>query len=193
MIEENTEKTLLNRIAGGDGTAFSALVDLYRNKVFSHALAYTKSYHEAEELTQDIFMKVWSNRGKLAEIEDFKNYLFILGRNQLVSAIRKRVMDITEIREPDFVEDLLIPDRQYDRKETMQYIQKGIELLSPQQKAVFTLSRLDHLNYDQISERLGISKSTVKFHMVLALNSLREYLHDAGPSAGILLLLLTVR
>lgn len=191
MTEENTEKTLLEKIAGGDGTAFSALVDLYRNKVFSHALAYTKSYHEAEELVQDIFMKVWNNREKLPEVGDFKNYLFILGRNQLVSAIRKRVMETTELSEPDFAEDLLIPDKQYDRKEMMQNIQKGIDLLSPQQKAVFTLSRLEHLNYDQIAERLGISKSTVKFHMVLALNFLREFLHDSGPSAGILLLLLT--
>ena len=182
------EKDLLARVANGDQEAFARLVDAYRNKVFSHALTFTKSIPEAEELTQDIFLKVWNNRHRLPEIGQFKNYLFILGRNQLVSAIRKKVMDTSAAQSDDIPDDILLPDRQYELKETYRSIMEGIERLTPQQKAVFTLSRLEQLSYEEIGERLGISKRTVKFHLVLALNFLREFLRYPGDYAGVLLM-----
>lgn len=181
------EKELIARVAVSDEEAFSMLIDMYRNKVFSHALTYVKSYEEAEELTQDIFMKVWDNRRRLPEIMQFKNYLFILGRNQLVSSIRKKVMATSTTGDDDIPESLLLPDKQYELKETYSVILQGVERLSPQQKAVFTLSRMEHLSYEEIGDRLGISKRTVKFHLVLALNFLREFLRYPGDYAGILL------
>jgi RNA polymerase sigma-70 factor (ECF subfamily) len=182
------EKELLTRVAQSDESAFALLVDAYRNKVFSHALTYIKSYETAEELVQDIFMKVWTNRHRLPEVEQFKNYLFILGRNQLVSAIRKKVTITTSPDNADLTEDLLLPDKQYHYKETYTGIMKGIQRLSPRQKEVFILSRIEHLSYEEISGRLGISKSAVKFHIILALNFLREYLRYSGDYAGVFLL-----
>ncbi|MBS1564260.1 MAG: sigma-70 family RNA polymerase sigma factor, partial [Bacteroidetes bacterium] len=120
------------------------------------------------------------NRHRLPEVSDFKNYLFILGRNQLVSAIRKRVMDTSGDQHDDVPEDLLLPDRQYDLKETWQFILRGVERLPPQQKAVFTLSRMEQLSHEEIGQRLGITRRTVKFHLVQALNTLRERLRYPG-------------
>lgn len=177
----HTEKELLIGVAAGNEEAFSRLVNLYRNKVFSHALTFVKSYEEAEEITQDIFVKVWVNRHRLPEVKDFKNYLFILGRNHLVSAIRKKVMDTTtNDDEEDIPGTLLLPDHQVEYKETYRHLINGLEQLPPQQKAVFTLSRMENLSHGEIAERLGISKRTVKFHLVQALNFLREYLRYPG-------------
>jgi RNA polymerase sigma-70 factor (ECF subfamily) len=177
----HTEKELLIGVAAGNEEAFSRLVNLYRNKVFSHALTFVKSYEEAEEITQDIFVKVWANRHRLPEVKDFKNYLFILGRNHLVSAIRKKVMDTTaNDDEEDIPGTLLLPDHQVEYKETYRHLINGLNRLPPQQKAVFTLSRMENLSHAEIAERLGISKRTVKFHLVQALNFLREYLRYPG-------------
>lgn len=169
------EKELLQQVADGDEKAFTQLFDRYQNKVFSHALTFMKSGEEAEEMVTDIFMKVWNRRSDLPLIENFKSYLFILGRNHLVSAIRKKVMTTVETNTDQWYEDILQPDKQYHFKETHQIIMQGIEQLSPQQKRVFKMSRLDGLTYDEIAERLAISRRTVKFHIILALNYLREY------------------
>lgn len=177
----HTEKELLIGVAAGNEEAFSRLVNLYRNKVFSHALTFVKSYEEAEEITQDIFVKVWANRHRLPEVKDFKNYLFILGRNHLVSAIRKKVMDTTSNNDDeDIPGTLLLPHIQVEYKETYNHLINGLDRLPPQQKAVFTLSRMENLSHAEIGERLGISKRTVKFHLVQALNFLREYLRYPG-------------
>ncbi|NLR62453.1 RNA polymerase sigma-70 factor [Chitinophaga polysaccharea] len=172
----HNERELLSETAKGNEVAFAALLDLYRNKLYSHALSYLKSCQEAEELVQDVFLKIWDNRHRLPEIENFKNYLFILSRNQLVSAVRKRLKSVATAGSDDLNEGWL-PDRQLEWKETYQKIQQAIDRLSPQQKAVFTLSRFENFTYQQIAVQLQISPATVKFHMVAALNALREALH----------------
>lgn len=181
------EKELLDGVAAGNEDAFSRLVNLYRSRVFSHALTYIKSYEVAEEITQDIFVKVWVNRHRLPAVDDFKSYLFILGRNHLVSAIRKKVMSTTANDDDDIPGHLLQPDRQVEFKETYRNLINAIDRLPPQQKAVFTLSRMEQLSHAEIGDRLGISKRTVKFHLVQALNFLRAFLRYPGDYAGILL------
>jgi RNA polymerase sigma-70 factor (ECF subfamily) len=169
------ENELLGLIALGDNNAFTLLFDRYYNKVYSHALTFVKSPQDAEEMVTDIFLKVWNNRQKLPEIKNFKNYLFILSRNYLVSTIRKKVSSTVEMDKDEWLEDILQPDKQYHLKETYEVILQGIEQLSPQQNKIFKMSRLDGLTYDEIAKSLCISSRTVKFHIILALNYLREY------------------
>lgn len=187
--ELNNERELLTQVAAGDEAAFRSIVRFYHPRVFSHALAFTKSYPEAEEITQDIFIKVWEQRSKLPGIGHFRNFLYILGRNQIISAMRRLSIKTGEATEEP-LEDALLPDRQYQYKETYSLILKAVEQLPPQQKAVFTLSRLEHLSHEQIATRLNISKHAVNWHIVQALNFLRNYLGNY-PEALILLLLTT--
>lgn len=182
MLENrlHNEPDLLKRIAKGDEAAFGELLEFYRNRVYSHALAYMKRSAEAEDMVQDIFIRVWVYRARLAEVKDFADYLFILSRNWLLSAMRRRVQEMDQelpediLREPDDPDVLLLT------QDLAQQLRKAVELLPPQQQAVFTLSRYDHLSQDEIAEKLGISKRTVKFHMGEALKFLRKYLRESG-------------
>jgi RNA polymerase sigma-70 factor (ECF subfamily) len=184
----HNERQLLEQVATGDEYAFNAIVRFYHPRVFSHALTFTKSYPEAEEITQDIFLKVWQQREKLPEITVFRNYLYILGRNQIISAIRKQVMK-TGTAEEDPLEDILLPDQQYQYKETYALILNAVNQLPPRQKEVFTMSRLEHLSHEQIAAQLNISKAAVNWHIVQALNTLRTYL---GNYPEIFILLLSI-
>ena len=186
--ELNNERELLAQVAAGDEAAFRTIVSFYHPRVFSHALAFTKSYPEAEEITQDVFLKVWQQRDKLPAIESFRNFLFISGRNQIISSMRKQVMQTGQTIE-DPLEENFLPDQQYQYKEMYQLILKAIEQLPPRQKAVFTLSRLEHLNHEQIAEKLNISKHAVNWHIVQALGNLRNYLTNYPE---VLILLITI-
>ncbi len=171
------ESELLGKVASGDQKAFTTLVDYYWNRVYSHALAYSKSVTRAQEITQDVFLKVWHKREALTEVRDFKSYLFILGKHHIISSMRKKLESLTGEDLLETSEDIYIPDRQLEYKETWNRIQEGIEKLPAVRKVIFKMSRLEGLSYDEIARSSNISKNTVKEHIVLALNFLRNYIY----------------
>jgi RNA polymerase sigma-70 factor (ECF subfamily) len=184
------ESKMLLEVALGNQKAFTLLVDTYWNQVYSHSLAYTKSSRQAQEITQDVFLKVWNKRENLKDVSNFKNYLFILGRNHIITAVRKKLDQLVEYDMLDASEDMLVPDQQLEHKETWNKILEGIEKLPPARKAVFKMSRLEGLSYEDIATKLNISKNTVKEHIILSLNFLRTYLHLHRHLISLFILLL---
>ena len=174
------DQTLLRQVASGDEAAFATLIARYRKRVFTHSLTFIARYEEAEELTQDIFIRIWQNRQTLETVNSFIDYLFILSRNHLISHLRKRVVEKTSPDPETLIGELLSPDLQLQTKELEELIIQGIAKMPPQQQAVFRLSRLDGLSYDEIASRLDISKSTVKWHIIAGLNLLKQYIRQYG-------------
>lgn len=171
------EKALIELISGGDQKAFARLVNMHWNRIYSHALAFLKSSICAQEITQDIFLHIWNKRDKLSNIENFNNYFFILGRNRIISAMRKKLTKPFVEVSLNQVEEIYYPDRQLETKQTWEFLVKGIEELPPTRKIVFKMSRLEGLSYKKIASQLHISKNTVKDHIRLALTQLRQYAH----------------
>lgn len=185
----HTDRALLAKVAAGDEQAFAQLLDGYRGRVFSHVLTYVKVYEEAIEIVQDIFIKIWIQRERLPEVNDFPAYLFIISRNYLVSAIRKRVADRVSLQDEDILHEVARPDNTLEAKELEKQISAAIAQMPPQQRMVFTLSRDARLSLEEIAAQMKISKSTVKFHMAAALNFLRLFLKKVDYNVILLLLL----
>jgi RNA polymerase sigma-70 factor (ECF subfamily) len=186
----HNEKGLLGRIAEGDEAAFTLLLRHFRNKVYTQSLVYLKSALIAQEITQDVFLKVWANRSGLPHIDNFSGYLFIITRNEIISALRKKGRELAALSE-SLVENGWIPDQQLLYKESYQLLLQGIEALPPARKDVFKMSRLEGLSYEEIAERQGISRNGVKDHIVKSLLFLRNYLRTHTDDTLTLLLLLT--
>lgn len=186
------EKTLLVLVAGGDQKAFTRLVDLFWNDVYSHALAYAKSHSRAQEITQDVFLTLWNKRDRLPEVNNFKNYLFILGRNQIISSLRKKLEEPRGYDPLENPETVLTPDQQFQYKEFYSTIHEAIEKLPTVRKTVFKMSRLHGLSYEEIAVKMSISKNTVKEHIVLSLNFLRTYLNKQDALLSFLLFYSTI-
>jgi RNA polymerase sigma-70 factor (ECF subfamily) len=164
----------LVRISAGDEDAFSQLLKRFWNKVYTQALAYLKSAAIAQELTQDVFLRIWTNRSKLSEVDNFPGYLFIITKNEILTQLRK---PSTHQVPPDetLEESLWKPDQQLQYKESYTILLNGIEQLPPTRKQVFKMSRHEGLSYDAIAARLNISRNGVKDHIVKALLFLRTY------------------
>lgn len=177
---DNTTLGLLAEVSNGSQVAFNKLVKLYWNKVYSHSLAYSKSTFKAQEITQDIFLRVWQKKETLTQIQDFDNYLFILSRNHIISAMRKKLLETSIDNEyvEGLLEDILLPDQQLQLKQTYETVIHGIDEMPPTRKKVFILSRFEGKTYNEIAGLMHISKNTVKEHITSGLSFLRKYVQS---------------
>lgn len=163
---------LITLVAEGDVTAFNTLFRLYWDTIYSVAFSLTKSKVIAEEIVQDVFLKVWLKREALTTVKNFDNYLFIIARNHIYNQLRSKAVQFTEAE----VEVSETPEKQLYLKETLHIITEAVKQLPRQQRIIFELSRNEGLDHATIANRLKLSRLTVKTHMNKALHAIRTHL-----------------
>ncbi|WP_188938148.1 RNA polymerase sigma factor [Puia dinghuensis] len=188
-MDASAEHELLLSVARGDEKSFKQLVDIYWWPVYYNILTLTKSTVTAQEFTQDIFLKIWQKRALLAEVDNFMNYVFVAGKNHVISAMRKKVLDTNAALPDDLVETNNSPGLAMDYKETWDAILKVIDSMPKKQQQVMRMSRIEGLSNKEIAERTGLSPSAVKWHIVAGLNTIRIFL--ATRNREFLLILLS--
>jgi len=186
----HNDPALLRQIAEGDEKALAGLVRLYWKNIYAVALSWMKSAEEAEELTQDVFLKIWHSRGQISQVDHFENWLFIIARNTIVSAVRKKLNKPTFLQEQELEENSLRPDRLLESRQHYQVLLTGIGLLPEKRQRVFRMSRLEGLTHEQIAEQLGMHKDTVAQYIVKAVAFLKSYLHEHLGDALLVIILL---
>lgn len=168
----------MQRVAAGDQLAFSTLVKRYTPVIYPYLLYWLKQIPLAEEAAQDVFVRIWKNRHKLSDMENFPGYLYVTARNKANSALKELLTGNAQPT-PDRLSDLLVnPQSSLELKELEAVLRRGIEALPPRRKEIFQLSRMEGMTYEEIAARLQISKHTVKEHVVAALVFLRYYLRE---------------
>ncbi|MDQ6530882.1 sigma-70 family RNA polymerase sigma factor [Flavobacterium sp. LHD-85] len=185
------ESAILSKVAAGNELMYTELVEKYWQKVLQHALSFVKSYPVAEELTQDVFLQIWNKREKLAEVNSFDNYLFIISRNLIITHIRKKLVETDSLKGEKLQELFFKPDEQYEFKELVEIINEGAALLQEPRRSVFLLSRMEGRDTDYISKELGIATRTVRWHLLQSLNFLRNHLHQQYNIDVLMLILFT--
>ncbi len=134
----------------------------------------------AEEMVQDIFIKIWERREQLTDIENMDAYLFTILYNQVYKHYKKRALDRKLLKliaeSPHFhnitEETLLLREKE-------KLINEAVAKLPSQQQKVFRLSKQEGLSREQIAEKLGISPHTVRNHLADATRFIRTYLDNA--------------
>jgi RNA polymerase sigma-70 factor (family 1) len=176
------EKALLLRVAEGDRAAFKSLYDHYWNDLHTLALSFLKSPDWAQDIVQDVFLRIWIKRESLAGIEQFKSYIFIVLRNELVSALRQknRTLKLYEKYRQHLPGDFLLTDSYLSLKELEQLIRQAVAQLPPPQGLLIELTREQGLSHDEIAARLGMARKTVSNTLTKALNNIRKYLWEHG-------------
>ena len=173
----HNEKELLQLISEGDESAFATVFDYYRNKIYGVALKLTQSTSVAEEIVEDVFLKIWIRRAALNEIENFGAYLFTVARNETYKILKQiaknyKIVLLSENNESlvhNNAEDYLV------NKELTTLLQKAIDRLPRQQKQVYKLMREEDLKRGEVAELLHLQPETVKFHLAQAMKNIRTY------------------
>ncbi|HVU95651.1 MAG TPA: RNA polymerase sigma-70 factor [Puia sp.] len=188
------ENELLARVAEGDERAFGVLFHHYRSKIYSYAFHLSGDTAQADELVQEVFLKVWLNRDKIPHVLRFEYYLFTIARNQVFDMLKKMA------RESEFRRQMAglldadanpVEDRLLTRENELR-LRQALDRLPPRQRLIFTLSRSQGMKHEEIADHLHISRHTVKTHLVQALKTLRSLLRfPADGWLPTLLVLLT--
>jgi RNA polymerase sigma-70 factor (family 1) len=142
----------------------------------------------ADEVVQEVFLKLWLNRKSLAQVNNFNAWLHTIARNNVFDTVKKAAREAQMLKNIGAIRpsasnnvDTFVFD-----KENEALLHQALEQLSPQQRQVFNLSRNQGMKYDEIAIELNISRNTVKTHLSNALHTIREHLNI--KSDGVLLL-----
>lgn len=186
-----TEKLLIKELADGNNKAFRKLFDTYRDDVYGYSISMLKSKVLAEEIVQDVFLKIWQHKERLNPELSFKSYVFTITRNLTFNLISK-VANNRKLKEDMFFESQKLYNHIEDKitESDYEFIKnKAIEQLSPKRKIIFQMSRNENMSYEEISKELNISVSTVKGQMSKALKTLKDYLQTHGDVTLLITLL----
>ena len=160
---KNKEKALLLLLSRGDRIAFQKLYQRHLPTLHRFILPFTGHDHtEADRIVQDVFVKIWERREKLAHITSFESYLFRMAKNRLFDLHKQRrsrmaltVHLATEQRTPSAHEHIVY-------EEYMESARSIIEELTPQRKRIFLMRTQTQMSIAEIACALKISKSAVK-------------------------------
>lgn len=188
------EETLIQLVLAGNQQAFAALVKKYRSNIFTTALQLLHNRHLAEEVLQDVFLKVWLQRSSLTEIDNFPAWLNTVARNTIYSAFKRAMKE--KILPVEDLENSL--DAGYNtadpllEKEYTQLLHTAISRLPERQQQTYRLIKLQGLKRNEAAAILGISPETVKYNLDEASRKVRAYCLAQLP-LGALLILLNIR
>jgi RNA polymerase sigma-70 factor (ECF subfamily) len=168
---------LIYRISEGDPQAFRKMFEEYSPKVYAFALKLTHSSTMAEEMVQDVFMKIWLNRKSLCGIDHFPAYLYAMTRNMALNILKRMALEEKAKRSiaqetsgthSHTEEEIIYTDYHH-------LLSRAIEGLPPQQKLVYSLCHGEGLKYEEVAQKLRISRLTVKTHMQQALRNIKSH------------------
>ena len=165
-------KELLELIAAGDQAAFRQVYGSFYKRLFQFALAIVKTRESAEEIVEDVFVRIWQQRANLPAIQNLRVYLYTATKNSSLNYLSRKAREsITEPFDHIHVElsdSALTPEQILITAEIHQKIQKAVEALPPRCKMIFKLVREDGLKYKEIAEILNISINTIDAQMAIA-------------------------
>ena len=178
MKNSSTTDKLLHRLSKDDYAAFEELFRLYHKPVYLFVCQLVSSSYETEEVVQNVFIAIWSQRKKLQISTSFLSYLFGIARHFIYRFIQQK------INHEAFIEYYVYQNNEYNFiteeevlfNELREKYQRLLEDIPERRREIFKLSREEGLSYKAISEKLGISENTVDTQIRSALAFLRNHL-----------------
>jgi RNA polymerase sigma-70 factor, ECF subfamily len=163
------DEKVVERCLQGDDSAWERIVTSYGRRVYNLSYRYTSRKDEAEDLTQDIFIRVYQNlKSFRSDAGSFQSWILKIGRNLIIDHYRQTrrfqqaggTEDLETMNLPD--EHVPSPHRVAEQSEASRFLRDGLQALSPELKEAIVLRDLEGMAYQEISELLGIPEGTVK-------------------------------
>ena len=158
----------IQRAAEGDQAAWDTIVSTYWRKVFNVAYRFVGSYDEAEDLAQDIFLKVFRSLSTFDRRANFQTWLISVSRNFCIdryrSGRRDRQVFAREVDASTVQAEAPGPaaDARVERQDRIALLREALKALSPTLRTAVLLRDIHELSYQEIAQQLGVAEGTVK-------------------------------
>lgn len=176
-------KQLLSRLKQDDEPALEALYNIYQHHVYEIAMKYTGHADElAQEILQDVFLKVWLKRNELDGIVDFPSWLYTVTKNRAFSVLRGIALVKTGEKElsahyaQQYTAGFEQPGEKMEGEAFRQLIAEAAATLTPNQRMALQLIREQGMSRAEAAEVMGLSPNTVKMHLLAATRGMRAHL-----------------
>lgn len=177
MQSYKIDKETITKLANGDHQAFHRVFNAFYPKVHAFALGFIKNMTDADDISQTVFINLWTKRQSLQTVENLDAYIYTITKHTVLNHIASRktfTIDIASIRETTATG--MSPQEQIEASDMKLLIDMIVNNMPPQRQAVYRMSREEGLSNDVIAERLGLQKKTVENHINLALGEIRKML-----------------
>ncbi|HZM97548.1 MAG TPA: RNA polymerase sigma factor [Vicinamibacterales bacterium] len=188
---------LIERCLNGDQAAWEAIVRLYRRKVFNVAYKFVGRHDQAEDLTQDVFLKLYKSLDTFDRRANFQTWLISVSRNLCIDhyrAVRKERETINRDVDPaDYAPAApdARADTQLEQRDRVKLLRRALDKLAPTLRTAVMLRDIQELTYQEIADRLHLPEGTVKSRinrgrteLARQIQRLREE-QDAVPKTGV--------
>lgn len=194
MSTPQEEKELLIALQSGDQKAFENIYRVYSPRLFGKLIKLVKSETHAQEILQDVFLKVWEYKKSIDPEKSFRAFLFKIAENKAYDFFRKVARE--KDRELELIaactDNYTAIEEYISQDENLIILEKAIESLPPQRQQVFRLCKLEGKSYKEVSDLLGISVSTISDHIVKGTKAIRHYFEKDNPSLLLIIFLFSI-
>lgn len=184
----NDNATLIESLSQGDESAYAYLIDTYHHKLCVYANSLVKNIYSAEDIVQNVFIKVWEQRTRLKPDHALKSFLYKLVYNEFIDLYRKnQSLFSLEKSYYDALHSVIQEEDSESFQRVLNVVNKEIQNLPPKCKEVFILSKKEGLTNIEIAEHLDVSIKTVEAQITKAFSLLRSSLEEKVRSVLFLL------
>lgn len=178
---DSLNKQLVNRLKNGEKKAFDEVYMVFHKKIYHFCLKYGLPQPDAEEITQEVFLRLWLNRSSIDLDKNLSSYLFRISKNIIIDEFKKKIRtQATQI----YQMSLFVPrnnvEEEMDYKDLKHTMAEILTDFPERRREVFELSRLQGLTHKEIAQELGITTKTVENHLNHALNNFRSALRKTN-------------
>jgi len=180
LASRDPEEVLIHQAATGDQAAFTALYEMHAERVYKHVRFQVPDGHDAEDITQEVFVKAWKSMPRYRRTgAPFVSWLIVIARNAIVDHFRskKKVRELDESNEPHSQSDpVSTVEAEFGRAE----IREAVMSLKGDKRTVVLMHFIDGFSYQEIGKALGKSEGAVRVIQHRALRDMKKLLGEGG-------------
>lgn len=169
-----TDETIMEAVKNGDLQQTSVLFERYNKRIFNFLVRMTMDRDLAEDLTQNVFLRIIKYRGSYKEGMRFQSWIYQVARNIFSDHYQKTKNSISRFTEVEKLGDVMDVEERIDQDEREKLLHKSLAMLNTEQREVLVLTRFQHMKYEEVAVLLDTTETNIKVKVYRAIQKLRE-------------------